>query len=509
MFYKSFKKTVIDVEANGLLEHLIDFRTMPLKFKASAKLYCIVLTDADNPTDNIVLKLDECTKVNLQQHLINTEEVIWHNGVKYDAPALSLFNVLDYKIYFYPDVLGNNGEVFGNPVKITDTLTLSKFLLPDRIFGHSLKSWGIHLGDYKDDYRQVCIDKGYISKDSPKGAEFADYHEEIIPYCITDTRVTTSIYKELLIEKGAFKIEHQYHVELKSADLALRQELYGFHFNKDIAEASLKELNGFLTDIAERVNPRLPPKMLNKGEQKEYIPPARQYKANGDMTSYLEKFILRIGATLSEDQKSILFEGNSFSLPLDTNTCLKSVMPSTVNDLDNLKAYLLDLGWAASEWKIRDLTKDSKKKKLTPEKFVQTVKRYVDGTINGPYKKYRLDILGIPEHKLEQHLLSKKNEFTVTVPVSPLIRVGVEKNLCPNLEVLGVKADFVQDVVEYLTYKHRRNSIAGGEEDDEGSFSTGYLSLIREDGRISTPSDTLGASTTRTKHSKVDIQALL
>lgn len=505
MFFKSFKKTVIDIEANGLLNHLIDFSIMPLKFKPSANLYCIVLTDVNNPNDNIILKQEDCTKEKLAEHLKNTEEVIWHNGIKYDAPALFLFNMLDYKIYYYPDDLGNNGEINGKPIKIIDTLVLSKFLQPDRIFGHSLKNWGIHLGDYKDDYRQVCIDLGYIDKDSPKGAEFAEYHDELIPYCITDTRVTSSIYHELQKENNYFKIATQYHTELKSADLSLRQELYGFYFNKDVAVEALEDLNRLLSEIKDRVDPILPPKILNKGEQKDYIPPARQFKANGDITAFLEKFIVKIGATLSEDKSYITFENKQFMLPLDENICLKQSIPSTIDDLDNLKAYLLSLEWNPSEWKIRDLMKDSKKKKVAPEKLEATIKRYVDNTLNGPYKKYRLDLLGIPEEKLESHLLSKINEFSIVVPVSPMIRVGVEKNLCPNLESLGSKASFVKDVVEYLTYKHRRNSIAGGTTDDEGEPTTGYLSLIREDNRISTPSDTLGASTTRTRHISVNL----
>lgn len=505
MFFKSFKKTVIDIEANGLLNHLIDFSTMPLKFKPSAQLYCIVLTDLDNPSDNIILKQGDCTKEKLAEHLKNTDEIIWHNGVKYDAPALFLFNMLDYKIYYYPDDMDNNGEINGRPVKITDTLILSKFLQPDRIFGHSLKNWGIFLSDYKDDYRQVCIDLGYIDKDSPKGAEFSEYHEELIPYCITDTRVTASIYHELFKENNNFKISYQYHVELKSADLSLRQELYGFYFNKDVAVEALDDLNILLKDIKTKVDPLLPPKILNKGEQKDYMPPARQYKANGDITAFLEKFIVKIGATLSEDESYITFEGKDFTLPLPADICLKQTIPSTIDDLDNLKAYLLSLDWNPSEWKIRDLTKDSKKKKVAPEKLEATIKRYVENTLNGPYKKYRLDILGIPEEFLEKQLLSKKNEYSIVVPVSPMIRVGVEKNLCPNLEVLGTKASFVLDVVQYLTYKHRRNSIAGGTTDDDGDPTTGYLSLIREDNRISTPSDTLGASTTRTRHISVNL----
>lgn len=507
MFYKSFKKTIIDIEANGLLSDSIDFNFMPLKFKDTAKLFCIVLTDADNPDDNIILTLDQCTKENIKNHLKDTEEVIWHNGIKYDAPALFLFNVLDgYKIYYYPDELGNNGELYGKPMRIIDTLVLSKFLQPDRFFGHSLKNWGIHLSDYKDDYRQVCIDKGYIDKDAPKGAEFADYHEELIPYCITDTKVTSSVYKYLLKENNGFKIWHQYHVELKSADLSLRQELYGFYFNKDLAEKALTDFNQILSDIKQKVDPLLPPKKLNKGEQKGYMPPARQFKANGDVTAFLEKFVTKIGARFSDKKDFIIFEGKEYSLPLDENVCLKDSIPSTIDDLDNLKGYLLDLGWTPSEWKMRDLTKDSKKKKLTPEKYKDTVKRYVDNTINGCFKTHRLNILEVEEEFLEETLLSREKDFSVLVPVSPVIRVGVEKNLCPNLEVLGNKADFVKDVVNYLTYKHRRNSIAGGlDEDGEGDITSGYLTQARVDNRISTPSDTLGTSTTRSKHISVNL----
>lgn len=503
MLFKSFKKTIIDIEANGLLSHLIDFNTMPLKFKDIAKLYCIVLTNADNLNEHIILKLNDCTKENLKEHLKNTEEVIWHNGIKYDAPALFLFNVLDYKVYYYPDDFNNNGEIFNKPIRITDTLILSKFLQPDRIFGHSLKNWGIHLSDYKDDYRQVCIDKGYITKDSPKGSEFAEYHDEVVSYCVTDTKVTGAIYDELIKENNNFKIALQYHVELKSADLALRQELYGFKFNAKLANKSLQELNEILLDIKTRVDPRLPPKLLNKGEQKGFIPPATQFKINGDFSAHFNNFIQRIGAEVSEDKTYITFEQKRYDLPLKENVCLKNKIPSTIDDLDNLKAYLLDLGWDPIEWKIRDLTKDSKKKKVPLEKLSATVKRYVDNTLNGPYKKYRLDILGIPEDKLEEFLLSKMREFSIIVPVSPLLRIGVEKNLCPNLEILGSKADFVEDVVKYLTYKHRRNTIAGGTEDEDGDPTTGYLSLIRSDGRVSTPSDTLGASTTRTRHIEI------
>lgn len=56
--------------------------------------------------------------------------------------------------------------------------------------------------------------------------------------------------------------------------------------------------------------------------------------------------------------------------------------------------------------------------------------------------------------------------------------------------------------MEYLTYKHRRNSILGGglEWDEEEEAEKGYMAYIREDGRIPTPADTCGAATSRMKH---------
>lgn len=499
MIYKSFKRVVLDIETNGLLNHLIDFSTMPLKLKPTAKLWLVVLTDKDNPSEKIKLKLEDCTKEALKQCFKNTEEVIFHNGVSFDAIFLKLYGVLDYKIFYHPDQNGNNGTFFGKPVKITDTLVLSRILNPDRFFGHSLDSWGRQLGEYKTDYRQVCIDKGYITVDSPKGSEFLNYYPEIDSYCEQDTVVTCKILDELIKERGRLDLSKAYHMELKICDITLKQEFYGFNFNKELAEASAKDLTEKLNTISSKVNPILPPKRLNKGEQKDFMPPARQFKANGDISAFLDKFITKIGAELSQDKNSIIFEGNTYPLPLDTNFCLKSEVPSTIDDLDNLKAYLLSLGWNPLEWKERDLTKDAKKKKLPPDKIIETIQRYVKNTLEGDYKEERLRLIGTTAENLQEFLMSKREGFSLRVPVSPSIRVGTDKSLCPHLEDLGEDADFVKDVVLYLTYKHRRNTISGGE-DEDGNPSSGYLSLIREDGRVSTPANTLGASTGRYLH---------
>lgn len=166
--------------------------------------------------------------------------------------------------------------------------------------------------------------------------------------------------------------------------------------------------------------------------------------------------------------------------------------------------------WSPLEWKERDLTKDAKKQSLPYEKRIKALNKWYEETINGKYTKQRLDILGIdPDSLLNHFSIELRQDKPVRVPTSPNVRVGLEKELCPNLIKLGDKVAFAKDFAEYLTYKHRKNSIAGGDIEemdfDKDVPNTGYLSAYREqDGRVSTPAIELGTSTFRYKHVKIN-----
>lgn len=493
---KSFKRIVLDIETNGLLQHMLDFSTMPLKLNNTANLWMVVLTNADNPEDHIALTLEDCTKENMKICFKNCEEVIAHNGVKFDFFALKLFNIFDYKIYYYEGKDNSNGEVFGKPLKITDTLILSKILEPDRFGGHSLDAWGQRVGVYKTDYRQVCINNGYIDENSPKGFEFSQYFPPMLEYCIDDTKATAATLQQLLTEKGSLNLSIPYQMELKLADLTVKQEFYGFAFDKDLAIKNLEFLNGALEERRDIVNPLLPPKKLNKTEAKSYYPPKTQFKKDGSLSSNLVKFIEKLGAFLDEEGNTITYENRMYTLPLDLEVCLKETIAADIEDLNHLKYFLITQGWTPSEWVERDLTKPSGKKiRLSDEKIKDTINRYIDDTLNGLFKKERLELLETTEENLDKFLHSKLHEFAIRVPVSPAIKVGTAKKMCPNLEILGDKAQFVKHVIEFLTYRHRRNSIAGGTSDeDPEDHSSGFLTMIEENGRIRTPADTLGAN---------------
>ena len=473
----SFKRVVLDIETNNHLENMIDFNQQPLKLKKEANLWCIVITNLDNLNQSLVYTLQECNRNNIQQALKDVELVIGHNIVGFDLPALQLFGVIDYTIGY----LGQSHTLFGKPVDFKDTLVISQLLNPDRYGGHSLAN----LSKYNE-------------QSKTEHEDFSEFSLEMVEYCINDTRSNAQVYFDLIKEMGSWDYSKSLAQETKLVDLTLKQSMFGFNFNEKLAKECLVDLDQKLLNIKEKVDPILPPKPLNKGERDSYTPPKTQLKKDLSFSAHMIKFAEKVGAVLDEEACTLSINGKTFNIPF--HEPIIDSIKADIDDLDHLKSYLLTLGWKPSEWKERDLSKDSKKMKLSEEKLIPTIQRYVESTLNGPYREARLKLLDVAPLELEEYLINKysgKGFSNFKVPVSPCIRVGTSKELCPNLELLGNKADFAKDVTEYLTYKHRRNSIAGGTEEEDGTPTTGYLSLVRSNGRIGTPAFTIGAASFR------------
>lgn len=499
------KRVTIDIESNDLLANMLDYSSLPYKLNYYAKLWCVVIRDID--TDELVVLKSETgntiTKEQLESALNGVTEIVGHNGIKFDFVALKLFGLLDYTVGY----LEQSDTIFSKPVKITDTLVRSRLFNPDRYGGHSLKSWGERLGDYKDDFRQQSIDAGLIDSNSPKGAEFLQYSEIMVKYCEQDTKVTAGVFNELELEfKSYIGWEKAEKIENKLADLAIRRETYGFSFDKDFAVECLDDLTRKMNELSERVNPILPPKPMTKTRLKEFTPPSNQIKKDQNLSAHMVKFIEKhSGVRLFDNIYN--FYGKEYSLPITEP--LLTEEPASISDLDHVKMHLINLGWNPTEFKIRDLTKDHKKQSISYEKRVKALDTWLNQTFDdGKYKYHRLKELEIGEDKeaIRRKLLPKLSEDKpVRVPTSPCVRVGIEKELCPNLVKLGAKVDFANDFTLYLTYKHRKSSIAGGDiEDmdfDEEYPNTGFLSMYRDvDGRVPTPSIEIGASTNRYRH---------
>lgn len=504
----SIKAVSVDIESNGLLENMIDYSSFPYKLLPSARMWVISFTDIQSGQVIKSLEKEKITKEAIDVVLKDYKYIVLHNGIKFDLLALWLFGLIDYKIGW----LNEEDTLNGRSVRFIDTIIMSRLLNPDRFGGHSLRAWGERVSEYKDDYRNKCIEAGYIDKKSPKGTEFLEWNPLMRPYCEQDTIVTAKVFKNLFEEFSSYSGWKQaFKMETKLADLAVRRENLGFWFDKDLAVKCVEQLTNKMEELRQKVNPKLPPKPMTKGEMYNFVPPKNQLKKDGSPSPYMIKFAEKVGGEVLKFDDSYVFcyKGKSYTIPF--KSAVKTHTEADISNLDHVKQTLIDLGWIPSEWAERDFTKDSKKISLPLEKRIKSFERWLQETLEGKYKKLRLEIAFenfkvSSVEKLYEAVLERLNgAFPVRLPTSPKVRVGVEKELCPELEKLGEKVEFAKDFALYLTYKHRKSCIAGGDiEDmdfDKEYPNSGYLANYREiDGRIPTPAIEIGTSTSRYRH---------
>lgn len=498
------KVFVIDIETNSLLSNMLDFSSLPYKLRPDASLWCVAIRNVG--TDQVFTAVKEqVTTTWLQEILKDCTHLIAHNGIKFDFIALKLFGVFDYHIGY-----DGKDSLFGKPIRFLDSLILSRLLDPGRYNGHSLESWGLRVGFEKTDFRGLCIEKGYITNDSPRGSEFAQFVPEMADYCKQDTSVNRVAFIKMLEElKDYPKWSKSITIEHKLADLSIKRESFGFHFDKPFAIECLEDLGNKIKELHDKVDPLLPLKPFNKGEMAKYTLPKNQFKKDGTPSSALLNRLKYMEADLVIDDTGNYCALDGKLIPLPHYAPLKTHRKASIEDLDHVKMFLLYLGWIPLEWKERDLTVDAKKQKIPYDKRLKALSKWLSETLDGKYMKERLEILGINPDEIYETLAEKlKDDRPVRIPTSPCVRVGVEKDLCPRLVELGDKVAFAKDFSLFLTYRHRKSCIAGGDTEemdfDEEAPNTGYLSAYREiDQRIPTPAIEIGANTNRYKHIKV------
>ncbi|MNZ61197.1 DNA polymerase I [compost metagenome] len=308
-------------------------------------------------------------------------------------------------------------------------------------------------------------------------------------------------------------------------ELITRQEHRGFMFDKGLAEECLRELDEMMEERRVKIEAIIPDRPATKKVMGDFSAPKNQFKKNGEPSANLLKFVEKVDGKLLEcdDVPSgyrLEFRGKQYDLPLDPESPLVTTMKATINDTTHIKEWLVGLGWSPLEYKEKDLTVDSRKIKLSQEKLEAAISRYIEQTISSNFMRDRMDFLEIPyprsitpeQAKIKlQMYFGKRMERRggIKVQTNPSFTTGQEKEICKNLKALSESSDelrCITDITEYLTYRHRRNSILGGGvsfedfEEDDAETSKGYLANIRDDGRIPTPAGTCDAATSRMRH---------
>lgn len=524
-----------DIESNNLLnDESVDYLASPYRLKDSFAMHCIVCESHD--TGEIIafhdgdkylfdgrpyIETDGKYEYRLEEyeHLEYTHfplkdfpdfvngtgkfkgnsnykitKVVGHNIINFDLLAIKLFFKLNYSIKY--NTWGNSN------IEICDTMILSKTLNPDRFGGHSLAELSKKAGgDVKIDFR----------KNIPETERFKTFAADMLYYCIYDNKANTAVFRYLMEEWGDYnKWSEPFNLEQRVADIITRQEHRGFAFNMKQAEDNIRDLDARMEACRLEAEPVLPPKPATKGYLKSFIPPKLQFKKNGEPSSNMVKFAEKHSGELvqKEDGWWLFALGKEFKLPIPAEEPIcDPTVPATLDDTTHIKNWLVGLGWSPSEYKDKDITlKSGTKIKKDEAQMEKAIRDYVDQTLASNFCQDRCDHLECTPETLEWKLrdrIAKAKGRGVKVLTNPSFTKGQEKDICPNLEALGEKFPYATQIVQYLTYKHRRNSILGGGadwEEDEEDYDKGYLAAVRADGRIPTPAATCDAATSRMKH---------
>tara|TARA_R100000808_G_scaffold6841_2_gene20161 strand:- start:835 stop:2577 length:1743 start_codon:yes stop_codon:yes gene_type:complete len=171
-------KYCFDIETDGLLNDV-------------TKIWCIVLKDIDT---NEVFKYGPANVRDGVIKMQGAELLIGHNIIAFDLPVIQ-------KIYKYSQM---NNKVFDTlvatrlvwaDIKDKDFRNVNKGF-PTKLIGrHSLKAWGVRLGNYKQNIE----------------TDWSEFTDEMLEYCVQDVEVTHTLYKKIIeknYSKQSLDLEH-------------------------------------------------------------------------------------------------------------------------------------------------------------------------------------------------------------------------------------------------------------------------------------------------------------
>jgi hypothetical protein len=493
---------------------------------------------------------------------LNLGKVVGHNTINFDHLVCKLYFNMDYTVGHSMDDVDT---WHGQEVDITDTMVLSKVLNPDRFGGHSLGNiasmakktqkmefrYNIHQSKRFDTFAADML--YYNIKDVQSNTDVYSYLEwektiddwgskwdkairleKKVAEIITRQSHTGFLFDQKLAEQcveelDALMDDRRQRVEPLLPMRKGTKKFIGEHtppksqisekeipfpkkfFNKklDVTKggeswlekwgASYDEDTGTISIASRGVTLHQDYKL--EEEDSYSFPPVAFIDKN--LTSYIKNFTEKHGGTYDEVALTLNIFGKEIKLPFDQP--LKTMMVAEIGDTTHIKDWLVGLGWKPSEYKIKDITlKSGTKIKRDVDDLEKAVDRYVAETLDCAFKADRCKHMKAKPNaaSLKRKIMDKASKYGCKVLTNPSFTVGQDKELCTDLERIAEAFPYVMDVVEYLTYKHRRNSILGGGLDwEEGEEAEkGYMANIRADGRISTPADTLGAVSGRMRH---------
>jgi DNA polymerase-1 len=308
-------KLVIDIEANGL-------------YHEAETIYLISTMDVDTGTIVSFSEHDKELKgfTEAKEYLDSAEQLIGHNLLRYDLPVMD-------------KILGWNFPA----KKIYDTLIMSRLNWFSRAttYGrHSLKAWGVFLGDNKGDFK-----------------DFSQYTQEMKEYCEQDIKVNFKIYEAL--EKERARVDKQskgkynkaIELEHKLSYWSSKQVQNGWVIDEEGLNVLIDKISLEIKAIEEHVEPQL-------GTMEVLIdkePKTPRYTKNGHYTVATARMLSDTTGEYVDTSDALrdeppILPGETFQR--------KQVVKARLGNQDHLKAFITKIGWQPDEWNWKKVGRD-------------------------------------------------------------------------------------------------------------------------------------------------------
>ena len=214
-----------------MIKAIVDIETDAIN---ATKIHCIVARSLSSDKEKVWIG-DECQQFAGWSRQI--DEFIMHNGISFDAPILNRLT-------------GSNIRLS----QVRDTLIESQLYNPIREGGHSLEAWGDRLN-------------------FPKGEcnDFRTFNEDMLQYCIRDTKLTRKLAHKLSAEGKMFS-SRSYELERKVRAIVDQQEKNGFAFNIKEAIMFLSKLEDEQHKLEQQAEEMFEPTEVVLKTKTKYIP---------------------------------------------------------------------------------------------------------------------------------------------------------------------------------------------------------------------------------------------
>ena len=161
---------LFDLESTGML-------------RQGSTLHCLVIRNlADDSLPALVFDTVNNNINEGLQMLSDADLLVGHNILGYDIPLLEeLYPDMSFKENFSDTLVSS--RLFFSTLKDTDFQRVP-YGLPKKLYGrHSVKAWGIRLGEFKGDFAE--------------SNDWSTYTPEMRDYCIQDCNVNVILYRML------------------------------------------------------------------------------------------------------------------------------------------------------------------------------------------------------------------------------------------------------------------------------------------------------------------------